>query len=115
MKKVNWVRCMYNDWRSYRNSHEDLKSIHCDIEDIANIDKMELCGALCKFITEVKKVDGGDFPSRTLYDIIICLQFWLESNGLSWRLISDEEFCNVKFTLDNTMKERTASGVGNQV
>ena len=46
---------------------------------------------------------------------MICLQFWLESNSLNWRLISDEEFKSVKFTLDNVMKERAANGIGSEV
>ena len=56
-------------------------------------------------------MDASDFPSRTLYDIVICLQFWLESNGLNWRLISDGDFKDLKFTLDNLMKQRASSGV----
>ena len=47
-----------------------------------------------------------------MYDIVICMQFWLESNGLSWKLISDEAFADVKYTLDNIMKSRYEAGVG---
>ena len=115
MKKVHWVKCMFNDWIAYRQSREDLQSIDCNIDDVPNLEKSVLSAAICRFITEVKKVDGGEFPGRTLYDIVICLQFWIQSKGLSWRLISDEEFSDVKFTLDNVMKERTASGIGNSV
>ena len=70
---------------------------------------------MTKFITEVKHVDGKDFPVRTLYDIVIRLQFWLESNAIYWRLISDEEFSDLKWTLDNLMKQRYESGVGQTV
>ena len=80
MKKVNWVRRMYNDWRNYRNSSSSLQSVQCDIEDINNLNKELFSKAVCKFITEVKKVDGSDFPAHTIYNIVICLQFWLESN-----------------------------------
>ena len=51
----------------------------------------------------------------TMYDIVICMQFWLESNGLGWKLISDDMFSNVKFTLDNIMKMRYEAGVGQKV
>ena len=115
MKKVMWIRNMFSDWRQFRNQSPVLQNVECDIECIGSFSKEELCGVLCKFITEVKKVDGTDFPPRTLYDIIICMQFWLESNGINWRLVSDGDLQDLKFTLDNLMKQRAASGVGNNV
>ena len=32
--------------------------------------------------------------------------------GFSFKLINDEAFCDLKYTLDNTMKMRVASGIG---
>lgn len=63
----------------------------------------------------MKKPDGSDFPSHTLYSIIICVQFWLESNGYNRHLISGPGFDKLKFTLDNTMKERAVNSVRNKV
>ena len=79
------------------------------------LNKQSFSEDVCHFITEVKKMDGSNFPGGTMYDIMICLQFWLESEGYNWRLVSDEEFVNVKFTLDNIMKDRAARGVGGKV
>ena len=115
MKKVHWARRMFNDWKQFRNSQHGLQSYILDIDDVSNLQKEQLNEALCRFITEVKKVDGGDFPARTLYDIIICLQFWFETQGLTWKLLGDEEFTNLRFTVDNLMKDRTAHGVGGNV
>ena len=115
MKKVSWVRNMYNDWRIFRNSQPTLQDVKCDLEKLGDFSKEDLCYDLCRFITEVKKLDGSDFPSRTLYDIIICVQFWLESNVYNWKLVSSGEFEKLKFTLDNTMKERAFSGIGLKV
>ena len=81
---------------------------------LGSFSKESLCGYLCKFITEVKKVDGTDFPPQTLYDIIICLQFWWESNGYNWKLVSGNEFQNLKYTLNNCMKECAARGIGSK-
>ena len=112
MKKVQWVRRMYNDWRNFRNSHATLQSISCDIDDISTITEKSLMPALCRFITEVKKVDWSDFPSKTLYDIIICMQFWLETQGFSWKLLNDDQFRELRYTADNLMKQHVADGVG---
>ena len=115
MKKVHWVRHMYTDWRQYRNNTAHLENVLSDIEDVDSLSKELLCKDICKFITEVKKVDGTEFLSRTMYDIVICLQFWLESNGINWKLISEDEFSDVKWTLDNVLKSRYLQGVGAKV
>ena len=52
---------MFNDWRTFRNSSPHLQSIDTDIEDLENLSKSELAAAICRFITEVKKVDGEIF------------------------------------------------------
>ena len=111
MKKVPWVRKMYNEWRTYRHAN-GFEFITCDIEDPKSICEESLIFALCHFITEVKKVNGEDFPGKTLYDIIICIQFHLECLGFSYKLINHAAFKDLKFTLDNTMKMRTACGIG---
>ena len=115
MKKVNWATRMYNDWRIHRNCSADLQNISCDIFDMDTINCESLVFALTRFITEVKKLDGSDFPGKTLYEILICIQFHLETMGYGYKLISDEGFKDVKYTLDNIMKIRTADGVGSKV
>ena len=102
---------MYREWRLYRHGL-GLDYIACDLEDRSTITGSSLIYALCRFITEVKKVDGTDFPGKTLYDILICIQFHLECLGFAFKIINDPAFCDVKYTLDNTMKMHVASGIG---
>ena len=102
---------MYKEWRAHHHSL-GLEFIPCDLEDKATITASSLKFSLCRFIMEVKKIDGTDFPGKTLYDIVICVQFHLECLGLSFKLINDDAFCDLKYTLDNTMKIRVASGIG---
>ena len=115
MKKVHWARRMYCDWRLFRDSQENLRSYSCNLDDMATVNKHDLNEAMCRFITEVKKVDGSDYPSKTLYDIVFCIQFWLEMQGLAWKLLNDQAFQDLKFTLDNLMKQCTTLGLGNSV
>ena len=112
MKKVEWAKHMFDDWKLFRNSQEHLKTYECYLDDISTLSQKAFCEAICRFLTKVKKIDGSEFPAKTLYEIVICLQFWIETKGLSWKLISDKEFSDVKFTLDNLMKARTAAGIG---
>ena len=62
MKKVRWVIKMYCEWRAYCNSQETLEDIYCDLDDISMITKESLVFGVCRFLTEVKKLDGGEFP-----------------------------------------------------
>ena len=112
---MKWVLKMYNDWRSYRNSQPELENISCNLDDLTTVTKDNLMFAVCRFLTEVKKLDGSDFPGRTLYDILICVQFHLETLGIHWKLLNDESLKEIRFTLDNLMKQRTENGIGNKV
>ncbi len=79
-----------------------------------SVGNLEFCH--CRFISEVKRQDGSEFPGRTLYNIVLLLQFHLEKTGRMWKLLSDSEpFVRVKYTLDNVMKSRAKSGIGQKV
>ena len=115
MKKIHWVTKMYREWRNYRNSTASLQNISCDLDEIDTISKERLVFAMCRFISEVKKVDGSEFPGKTLYDIVVCVQFHLDTLGLSWKLLNNDIMKDIHFTLDNLMKQRASEGVGNDV
>ena len=114
-KKVKWEVKMYRDWHNYRNGNASLQNIYCDLDNKSTITQESSNFALSCFITEVKKLDGSDFHGKTLYEILLCIQFHLEKNGYTWKLLNDGMFCEVKFTLDNMMKLRTSQGVGLKV
>ena len=111
-KKMKWVVGMYTDWRNYRNSSVSLQNVMCDLHDKSTISEDSLNFAIPRFITEVKKQDGSDFPGRILYDLVICIQFHLKSIGCSWKLLNHNTFKEVRFSLDNMMKLRTSQGIG---
>ena len=114
MKQVRWVHKMYCEWHCYRDGL-GLERILCDLEDKAMITVETLKFALPHFITEIKKLDGLDYPGKTLYHLVICIQFHLECQGFAFKLINDAAFKDLKYTLDNTMKARTVQGIGNSV
>ena len=72
---------------------------------------------LCRFITEIKKISGKDFPAKTLYEMVICIQIYLETLGVFWKLLNDSdlEFIQLKYMCDNIMKEHASSGIGGVV
>ena len=112
MKKVRWVLKMYRDWRNFSNGSNNLMNIVTDLDGVQNLSKLQFVKDIYRFLTEVKKLDGSEFLGKTLYDIIICFQFHLETLGFSWKLLCDEVFKDIRFTLDNLMKQRCALGIG---
>ena len=111
MKKVRWAVKMYHEWRAHCHGL-GLERIPCDLDDRATITAGSLHHALCRFIMEIKKVDGEEFPGKTLYDILVCIQFHLECFGFAFRILNDEAFHDIKFTLNNSMKAQVASKIG---
>ena len=114
VRKISWVRKMYSQWRLHRNDVHSTETIMCDLDDHESITIENITFALTRFIREICKLDGMQFPAKTLYEVIVCVQFHLESIGLMWRLLSDEKFVDLRYTLDNVMKDRCALNVGGQ-
>ena len=102
---------MYQQWRAHRY-YLGLEYIGCDLDSKSLITKENLIYTMCRFLTEVKQVDGSDFPGKKLHNIAICIQFHL---GSLWKVINDEAFHNIKFTLNNLMKMHVQQGIGCQV
>ena len=72
----------------------------------------ELQADLCDFIVEIRKENGEQYPSSSMYDLISGLSLYLErKHGFTNKLVSSA-FRSIRNTLDNVMKERTAEGVG---
>ena len=70
----------------------------------------ELQAELCDFIVEIRKENGEQYPSFSMYDLISRLSLYLErEHGFTNKLVSGA-FRAVRNTLDNVMKERTALG-----
>ena len=111
MKQIWWVRKMYHEWRTCCHAH-GFEFIQCDLEDRATITAESLKFALCRFIMENKKISGKEFPGKTLYHIVVCMQFHLECLGFAFKLINDPAFRNLKFMLDNNMNARVSHGIG---
>ena len=82
-KKIQWVTKMYREWRLVRNLNPNVRNIVCNMDDMSSLTITNIVEGICRFLTEIKKLDGSDFPGKTLYDLVICLQFHLETKGFS--------------------------------
>ena len=73
---------------------------------LGSFSKAELCFTLCRFVHEVKKLDGTEYPLNTLREIVICIQMFLNEYNVFWKLFDHHKFIQLRNVVDNTMKER---------
>ena len=113
-RKIKWAVNMYCDSRENRLKDGIVAGpiLNSDLNLGNQFTQGDLCYALVRFIREVKKLDGSDFPPNTLRELIIMIQMHLQQNGVYWKLLDGKNFVDLRNVLDNTMKERTAMGLG---
>ena len=108
-----WVVNLYSQWRA-----ATVSVVGCPPQIInANLDsfvfsKQDLCYVMCRFICEVKKIDGTEYPPNNVRDLVLMVQMYLHKNSMFWKLLDNVEFTELRNVLDNTMKERHGSGLG---
>ena len=116
--KIKWALNCYNDWRNMRLDRVDYKDeiFQSDLNEQSKLDKKAFEFALCRFICEVKKSkEEGDYPGKTLYQLVCALQNHLHKNRVDWKLVHGSEFTDFNRVLDNVMQERAAKQIGTTV
>ncbi len=81
-RKITWAVNLFKDWRflHIREPGSDGCLRWCDIGD-GWIQPSNLAYCLCKFLTEVRRADGSEFLTRTLYSIVIMFQMHFDKLG----------------------------------
>ena len=105
---------MYCEWRRNRIGKPFCPSqiINANLDALFEVTQVDLAYSLCRFIREIKKMDGSDYPPNTLREMIVMIQMFLHSNGVNWKLLDGSSFVGLRNVLDNTMKQRHAAGLG---
>ena len=115
-KKIHWVLRLYQQWWEYW-----ISSFQCDppilrsdlsISKLNTLTKTDLAYSLSHFITEIRKLNGEEYLPHTVYQICVCLQMYLESNCLYWKILNkaNPQFVDLYYVLDNIMKQKCAEG-----
>jgi len=106
---------LFGIWKNERNKVANIDStisyIHPDMEHMTN-DELNFC--ISRFLCEIKKANGEEYPAQTLYEIVIQFQLFLEQNGQNCHFLNEECFLQIRNTLDNLMKERSSAGIGTE-
>ena len=91
----------------------DSEILSADLENLDTLNPQNLEYLLCRFICEVKKSKNeGDYPGKTLYQIVCALQNYLKKKELNWKLVHGDSFQEFQRVLDSVMQERAALAIG---
>ena len=112
--KIMWVVNLYSDWRRNRIAVPGVcyQIVQANLEMLYTFTQGDLCYSLSRFIREVKKLDGSDYPPNTVRDLVLMIQIYLHENSIYWKLLDNPEFVMLRNVLDNAMKERHGQGLG---
>ena len=85
---------MYNQWRFDRLKLPDVacEIKNADLNSLYTFTQQDLSYFLSRFIREIKRCDGCDYPPNTIHEIIIMIQMFLQKNSVLWKLFDHPEF-----------------------
>ena len=116
--KMMWGVNTYNEWREHcliDNNMFDVRILESDLNNVELLQVEAFQFAMCKFIVEVSKVDGSEYPGKTLYHLVVSVQKYINEKGRDWKLLESKRFAELRNVLDNTMKEQASRNIGTTV
>ena len=87
-----------------------MQILETDLDLVEGLTKSNYEYFMYRFIAEVVKVDGQEYPGQTPYQMCVLIQKYLFSKGLKWKLI-EGDFEKLHNVLDNVMKVRAVKGI----
>ena len=109
-KDTKYCVGVWESWREYRNS-----TTGAAIAPLTELNHSELDHWLTRFILEVRKKDGSEFPPNSLHHICCGLMRHLRWSGQpSIDFFAHSDFANFKASLDSELKRLKSKGAGSQ-
>lgn len=84
LRKSLWAVKLYQEWVDYVLQHGDddvVKQTLLNTSDLLTLSEHDSNLVLSSFVLSLKKRDGGDYTSGSLFSIIMAIQKHLEVNG----------------------------------
>ena len=98
-------------WLEWSDYHS--KTHNTQIPPLISISPSQLCYWFTRFVLEVRKKDGTEYPPLTLHHLCSGLQTYLRHNGHpTLDIYKDSVFANLRSTLDAEMKRLRHLGLG---
>ena len=89
-----------------------FKIVNANLEFVGGFAENDLCYSLSRFVRDVRKLNGSEFPPNTVQKLVIMIQMFLHETGLMGKLLDEVAFCTLWNAIDNTMKEYHVLGLG---
>ncbi len=80
-KKFQWVMKMYCEWRELANFRVKKTGSPLILKELRDMTNEELCAVLGHFLMEICKQSGEEYPRETVYEILMCIQGQLSTEG----------------------------------
>ena len=114
---TEWGVRAWNEWAATRGaSSSEPVTDHVPVTTpLVQMSGDDFAYWLGKFVLEVRKVDGSEYPPKTLYALVCCFKRYFEANGVhDINPISpnDPRFGGFRQTLDAEMQRLHARGLG---
>ena len=93
-------------WRQNRNS------IHPEVPTLLEMNEESLSHWLTRFVLEVRKMDGTEYPPNTLHHIVCGIMRHLRNENYTVDIFKDKEFSQFRSSLDAEMKRLQSKGIG---
>ena len=117
-RKNNWALNLYKMWREEvlkkgdGGFYPELKQLLRTEPEILNFSVGQLNFVLSVFFMALKKKDGGDYTSGSIFSVATALQRHFEMNGKPISIFNDPQFLGLKNVIDNAMQEKCKQGIG---
>ena len=107
-RSTEWACRIWNQWSKSR------KESNCEYPPPPQLCTDESCldRWLCKFILEIRRQDGKEYPPNTLYSIACGILRHVRNYAPQVNFFTQVQFTGFRKTLDSEMKRLTAAGVG---
>lgn len=112
---TEWGIRVWNEWASIRGSSGSTDRAPVDTP-LLEMPVVDLSYWMGKFVLEVRKKDGKEYPPKSLYALVCCFKRFFEQNGVHninpLSTIDNAVFGDFRRTLDAEMKRLHGSGLG---
>ena len=115
-KSTEWAIKNFESWGIARNAK--FGDLQCPCLEQWFEDKENLCGWLCRFVTETRKADGGEYTPRSIYLLLAGLYSGKYAKQTlsqeSINIFTDVAFKELRNVCDSVFKRLHQKGVGSE-
>ncbi|XP_070576773.1 uncharacterized protein KIAA1958-like isoform X1 [Ptychodera flava] len=113
LRRNRWAVRLFYTWAAVRKGRGlDSSDLNVD-KALKDMDDKELSYWLSRFILEVRKTNGDEYPAKTLFCIIMGIQSHIRiETGKTLSVIEQQEYEPFRQVLESEMKRLNEKGVG---